>query len=140
MPRITLSWGASSDNIAVKDYLVEKCTGGACTDFAQIATVLVTTYADDNVVDGTTYRYRVRARDDAGNLSGYSPIASATATAEEPPDPPVNGNDGSGFHLAPDSPAYHAGVYIPEVQYDFEGRQRPNPPSIGALEGNCPLP
>lgn len=138
--RITLSWGASTDDIELKDYLVERCTGGACTDFAQIATTLTTGYQDDDVTPSTTYRYRVRARDAAGNLSTYSGIASATATANEPEPPPVVSGSGAGFHLAPGSLACHAGIYIAEVQYDFEGRQRTNPPSIGALEGNCPLP
>lgn len=134
MPRITLSWGASTDDIELKDYLVERCTGGACTDFAQIATTLTAGYADDNVAPSTTYRYRVRARDAAGNLSTYSGIASATATANEPPpatDVP--------FRLKPGAAACRAGVYIAAVQYDFDGRQRPNPPTPGAFEGNCPL-
>jgi len=138
MPQIDLSWGASTDNYAVQDYLLERCSGGACTNFAPLATVLGLTYADTDVIDGTTYRYRVRARDAAGNLSGYSPIASATATANEPAPPPASSDPA--FHLQPGSPACHAGVYISEVQFDKDGRQRPNPPSIGAYEGNCPLP
>ena len=134
MPQIALSWSASTDNIAVKDYLVERCSGGGCINFALVATVLGLSYVDTAVVAGTTYRYRVQARDGAGNLSSYSPIATAVATANEPPSGQPD------FHLQPGSPACHAGVYIPEVQYDFDGRQRPNPPSIGAFEGNCPLP
>jgi hypothetical protein len=132
--RINLSWSASTDDVELKDYLIERCTGGACTDFAQIAVSLVTSYADDTVAAATTYRYRVRARDVAGNLSGYSPIAEATATANEPI------TSGPDFHLQSGSPACHAGIYVAEVQYDLDGRQRPNPPSIGAFEGNCPLP
>ena len=136
-PQIALAWGASTDNYAVQDYLLERCSGGACTNFALLATVLGLSYTDTDIVDGTTYRYRVRARDAAGNLSGYSPIASATATASEPiPSPSTESPD---FHLQPGSSACHTGVYVAEVQFDKDGRQRPNPPSIGAYEGNCPL-
>ena len=110
-PQIALSWGASTDDYAVKDYLLERCSGGACTDFALLATVLVTSYTDTDIVDGTMYRYRVRARDAAGNLSGYSPIASATATANEPEPPPTSAFV-TIFQLQPGSPACHAGVYL----------------------------
>ena len=43
-----------------------------------------TSYSDTGLVAATTYRYRVRAVDAAGNLSGYSLVASATT--ELPPD------------------------------------------------------
>ena len=37
----------------------------------------------------TTYRYRVRATDAAGNLSAYSNIASATTSASADTQPPT---------------------------------------------------
>jgi hypothetical protein len=41
----------------------------------------------------------------------------------------------SDYHLQPNSPAIGAGVAIPGVTTDFDGRPRGNPPSIGAYEG-----
>ena len=35
---VDLSWGASTDNVGVTGYLVERCQGVSCTMFAQIAT------------------------------------------------------------------------------------------------------
>src|SRR4029434_8926717 len=38
-------------------------------------------YTDTGLSGSTSYRYRIRATDAAGNLSGYSNIASATTSA-----------------------------------------------------------
>jgi len=42
--------------------------------------------------------------------------------------------NGSDFHLQTGSPAIGAGVAIPGLTRDIDGRLRPNPPSIGAYE------
>jgi hypothetical protein len=76
--QITLIWGASSDNVAVSSYLVERCQGAACTNFVQIATVQGSPFNNAGLAPGTTYRYRVRASDAAGNKSPYSNEATAT--------------------------------------------------------------
>ena len=86
---INLSWSASTDNVGVTGYRVERCTGASCTSFAQIATPTGTTYSDTGRTASTTYRYRVRATDAAGNLSAYSPIASATTAAVPDTTPPT---------------------------------------------------
>jgi hypothetical protein len=75
---IDLLWTASSDNVGVTAYLVERCQGAGCTAFAQVATSTATTYADAGLLPGTSYSYRTRATDAAGNLSNYSNISSAT--------------------------------------------------------------
>src|ERR1700693_21399 len=75
--QINLSWTASTDNVGVTGYLVERCLGAGCTTFAQIATPTSTTYSDTGLTPGS-YSYRVRATDAAGNLSPYSNVASAT--------------------------------------------------------------
>src|SRR5215475_6763157 len=89
---VDLSWGASTDNVGVTGYQVERCQGNGCTNFTQIATTAGTgtTYKDTSVVAGTTYIYRVRATDAAGNLSPYSNTASATTPAPDtqPPTQP----------------------------------------------------
>src|SRR5438034_2379220 len=67
--RIDLAWTASTDNVGVTAYQIERCAGATCTSFAQIATATTTTYGDSGLAASTTYRYRVRATDAAGNLS-----------------------------------------------------------------------
>lgn len=83
--QISLSWTAATDNTAVTGYRVERCVGAACTDFAQIAMPGAVSHVDPALAANTAYRYRVRAADAAGNLSGYSNIASATTPAASPP-------------------------------------------------------
>ena len=36
--QINLGWAASTDNVGVTGYLVERCQGAGCTTFAQIGT------------------------------------------------------------------------------------------------------
>ena len=79
--QINLSWTASTDNVAVTSYLVERCQGSSCTNFAQIAAPTSTTYNDAGLTASTTYRYRIRATDAVGLFSAYSTIVSATTTA-----------------------------------------------------------
>jgi len=79
--QINLSWTASTDNVGVTGYLVERCQGSGCTSFAQVATLTATNFSDTGLAAATSYSYRVRARDAAGNLSGYSNIASGTTQA-----------------------------------------------------------
>jgi chitodextrinase len=86
---ITLSWTGSTDNVAVTAYQVERCQGAGCTTFSQIGTPTATTFNDTGLAVSTTYVYRVRAVDAAGNVSGYSAVASATTTnGTTPPLPP----------------------------------------------------
>jgi uncharacterized repeat protein (TIGR01451 family) len=75
--QINLAWTASSDTVGVTGYKVERCTGAGCTTFAEIATPTGTTFNNTGLAAGTTYRFQVRATDAAGNLSGYSNIATA---------------------------------------------------------------
>lgn len=83
--QINLSWSASSDNVGVSQYRIERCQGSACTNFAQIAAQSGLNYANANLSENTAYRFRVRAQDAAGNLSAYSVIASATTATSTPP-------------------------------------------------------
>ena len=89
---MNLSWTASTDNVAVSGYRLERCLGAGCTTFAQIATPSGTSYSDTGLTAGTTYLYRVRAIDAAGNLSGYSNTANVTTPAPDtdPPTAPTN--------------------------------------------------
>ena len=90
--QINLSWTASTDNVAVTGYRVERCQGSGCANFAQIAAPQATTFNDTGLTAGAAYNYRVRATDAAGNLSGYSSVASATTQSPDtqPPTAPAN--------------------------------------------------
>ncbi|HEY0746450.1 MAG TPA: fibronectin type III domain-containing protein [Steroidobacteraceae bacterium] len=80
--QISLSWGSSTDNVGVTGYLVERCQGAGCANFAQIATPAVTSFNDTGLTPATSYSYRVRATDAAGNLSSYSGVAGAATPAD----------------------------------------------------------
>ena len=78
--RSTCSWGASTDNGGVTGYQVERCQGAGCSNFTPDRND-----GDDDQLPatpasraGTSYSYRVRAKDAAANFSGYSNTATAT--------------------------------------------------------------
>jgi acid phosphatase type 7 len=75
--RVDLAWGPAADNVGVIGYEVWRATG---TDAAvSLASAAGTAFADANIEPSTTYRYQVRARDAAGNLSPLSgPVAVRT--------------------------------------------------------------
>jgi hypothetical protein len=77
--QINLTWTASTDNLGVTEYSVERCQGTNCTNFVPIASLpsTQTQYADSGLPAGT-YSYRVRARDLNGNWSGYSTVVTQT--------------------------------------------------------------
>ena len=65
--RIDLSWSAASDNVGVTGYEIERCQGAGCSSFAVVTTVSTLAWSDTGRSPGTSYSYRVRARDAAGN-------------------------------------------------------------------------
>ena len=87
--QINLAWTGSTDNVAVANYRVERCQGATCTTFVQVATPTGTTYNDIGLTTATTYRYRVRAADAAGNFSGYTAIQNATTPDTQAPTAPT---------------------------------------------------
>ena len=99
--QVNLSWTASTDNVAVTGYRVERCLGAACSNFVQVATPPGASFNDTGLAPATTYRYRVRAADAAANLSGYSSIQNATTQAPDtqPPTAP-SGLLATGFSLS----------------------------------------
>jgi uncharacterized repeat protein (TIGR01451 family) len=88
--QINLSWTASTDNVGVTGYRVERCQGTGCASFSEIAAPTGTIYTDSAVAVGATYTYRVRANDAFGNLSPYSNMSSATVPLPDtqPPSAP----------------------------------------------------
>src|SRR6185503_18282112 len=83
-----LTWGAATDNVGVTGYRVERCAGAGCTTFTQIATPTSTTFSDTGLTDSTSYSYRVRAVDAAGNTGAFSNTSSATTADATPPGAP----------------------------------------------------
>jgi chitodextrinase len=82
--QIDLTWTASTDNVGVAGYLVERCSGTGCANFIQVASVTTASYNDTGLSNPVSYSYRVRGKDAAGNLSSYSNIATAS-TGSVPP-------------------------------------------------------
>ena len=76
---IRLNWTNGATNQT--EVRIERCTGSNCTTFAQVATVAgtATTFTDTSRASRTTYSYRVRAHNAAGD-SPYSNVASARTT------------------------------------------------------------
>jgi chitodextrinase len=87
--QINLSWTASTDNVGVTGYKVERCQGTGCSNFAQVSTPAATTFNDTGLTASTSYSYRVRATDAAGNLSAYSSINTASTMASPDTTPPT---------------------------------------------------
>lgn len=87
--QIDLSWSASTDNVEVAGYDVERCQGSGCGSFVQISSATGTSYSDPGVSEGVTYEYRVRAFDEAGNDSGYSNTAGTSLPDTVPPSVPA---------------------------------------------------
>ncbi|HWZ63577.1 MAG TPA: IPT/TIG domain-containing protein [Steroidobacteraceae bacterium] len=79
--QINLSWTASTDNLQITGYVIERCSGTSCTNFAQVGTVASgTAYTDSGLSAATTYRYEVYGTDSTGG-GPVSNIASAETMA-----------------------------------------------------------
>jgi hypothetical protein len=81
---VDLEWTPSAAGSVVSVYLLERCEGAGCTNFSQIATPASPRYGDVGRTSSTRYSYRVRARDAANTLSGYSNTVSADTPAASP--------------------------------------------------------
>ncbi len=80
--QVSLSWTASTESGGtISSYLIERCQGSGCTNFAQVGTSPSTTYTDSALTASTIYNYRVRAEDAVNNLGPYS--ATSTVTRNE---------------------------------------------------------
>jgi hypothetical protein len=73
---IDIAWNASTDNVGVTAYIVLRDR-----ERKALVKAPATTYRDTSVSSGTTYTYRVRARDAAGNRSKASSKLVATASS-----------------------------------------------------------
>ncbi|TYP71890.1 beta-fructofuranosidase [Paenibacillus methanolicus] len=71
---VTLSWGASSDNVGVTGYVIFR-------NGTQVGTSTTTGYTDTGLTANTAYAYTVKASDAAGNLSAASSSLPVTTNA-----------------------------------------------------------
>ena len=81
--RKTLGWNASTDNVAVAGYRLDVSTdsafGSFVTPYQNLNVGKVTSFTVTGLKHGTTYYFRLRAYDAAGNTSANSLTFSATA-------------------------------------------------------------
>jgi len=74
---INLTWGASTDNVAVTGYIVRR-------NSTPVATSAATNHVDTGLTVSTTYSYTVSAVDAAGNESAQTAPVTATTAAAPP--------------------------------------------------------
>ncbi|MEV0388940.1 PQQ-dependent sugar dehydrogenase [Nonomuraea sp. NPDC050643] len=77
----TLSWAASTDNVGVSGYDVLRAPGASGGSFTQVGTSATTSFTSTGLTASTTYRFQVRARDAAGNLSPVSGTVTVTTSS-----------------------------------------------------------
>ena len=79
---LTLNWAAATDDKGIKNYDVYR-------DGIKVATVTGTSYTEAGLTKGTTYSYRVVARDTADQTGASSVTVSITTSGGviDPPDP-----------------------------------------------------
>lgn len=82
----SLSWTASTDNVAVTNYNVHRSTTSGFTPSSgnRVGQPTGTSFTDTGLAAGTYY-YKVTAQDAAGNISGPSNEASTTVTSDTTP-------------------------------------------------------
>lgn len=78
---LTVTWTASTDAVGVDHYALERCSGAGCSSWAVVFSPTSTTQNDIGLSPSTSYSYRIRAYDAAGNISGYSSTATDTTAA-----------------------------------------------------------
>lgn len=77
--QIDLDWGNASDNVAVTGYELDRCTGSGCSSGWTTVSRTTSDASATGLSAGTTYGFRVRAKDAVLNWSGYSsPTVYAT--------------------------------------------------------------
>jgi len=123
---VGLSWTAATDNYAVTGYSIERCVGTSCTPSSQLNTSATTAFSDTSVAPSTTYGYRVRAYDEAGNYGGYSSTVPVTTPAAPGPGANLGGawnfNEGSGTTAADASGNSNTGTFNGGVSWTASGQ------------------
>ena len=85
---VLVQWTHPLDN-GTLEFVVERCEGSACTNFAPIATEFGQQFTDVGLTTGTTYRYRVLARNAADTSASSNEGEVALVTPADPDFGPV---------------------------------------------------
>jgi len=119
---LTVNWAGSVGSSS--SYKIERCSGGGCSNFSQIASGIgTTTYNDTGLSNSTTYNYRVRGNNATGD-GLYSAAASVTTNAPSgntgggrnggadlggnvPPQPNVTGGSEGGGQVIGNDPGFN---------------------------------
>lgn len=80
----SLSWTGSTDNVGVTGYDILRAPGTSGGTFTQVGTSAGTSFTNTGLTASTSYRYQVRARDAAGNLSTVSNTVTVTTSGGNP--------------------------------------------------------
>lgn len=76
---VNLTWAASTDNVDIPTYRIQRCTGKGCSNFSDYDTSTTPDYLDTLLSDHTWHSYKVRAEDLSANASVYtSPVEILT--------------------------------------------------------------
>ncbi|MFD1545915.1 extracellular catalytic domain type 1 short-chain-length polyhydroxyalkanoate depolymerase [Nonomuraea guangzhouensis] len=103
----TLTWTASTDQggSGLAGYEILRAPGAMGGTFTQIGTSATTSFTDTGLTANTTYRYQVRARDAAGNVSPVSNTVQITTqggtTGACSATPTVQSQWGNGYVIQP---------------------------------------
>ncbi|MFD2331513.1 OmpL47-type beta-barrel domain-containing protein [Cohnella sp. GCM10020058] len=106
---ISLTWNASTDNVAVEGYEVYR-------DGVLAGSVMGTVYTVSNLSPGTSYQFTVKAVDSSGNVSNSSGILVGT-TYDGLPNTIVIGGT-SGLHAAPNTLDHWQNISPDSLNYD----------------------
>jgi len=81
---VRLTWSDASDNETV--FVLERCTGAGCTDFALVDSIAAggTQYDDEGLATATTFRYRLVAANAAGQSAVAGPVTASTNLPADP--------------------------------------------------------
>ena len=106
---MTVAWAASTDNIAVENYLVYR---GTTADFAveaasQIGQSSSSSFVDSGLANGTYY-YKVVARDAAGNTS--APVGPGLGDGRDPGCDPDSAAECGFFYVVSTQPTTNNGL------------------------------
>lgn len=73
---VSLTWDESTDDAGVAEYVVAMKNGSG--DFTEIGTPATNSFTKTGLLASTTYSFRVKAVDGAGNESGWSNVLTVT--------------------------------------------------------------
>lgn len=118
---VDLMWGASTDNVGVDHYEIQRTVKGGT--FKKIGTTTETSYLDEGLKASTTYQYRIIAKDAAGNSATSATFTTTTKPQTEQPGA-TNTWKANGTYKKGDRVTYEGATY--QAVQDHKGYGDPN--------------